>query len=463
MIVNLKDTIVALSTPTGSGAIAVIRMSGDDVFSILTHFTKKNLKSEESHTAHFIRFIHNGKLIDECVITIFKGPTSYTSQDIAEISCHASPYIIQSILSALIQQGARPAAPGEFTQRAFLNGKMDLAQAEAVSDLIASSTAAQHDIALHQLKGGISDKVKEVRTDLIEFASLIELENDFGEEDVEFADRSALAVKVNHVIDFISQLEKSFEYGNAIKEGIPVAIVGKPNVGKSTLLNQLLQEEKAIVSDVPGTTRDVIEDTVQIGGYLFRFVDTAGIRETTDTVENLGIARTYDQIEKAKIVLFISEFSENYESIVEEYRLIKALKDQKVIILLNKVDLYEHTCHSYDVEEAVSTLTARTKTILLSAKSGKGIDSLSSELISNVENLKGGAQDIILSNIRHLDSLNKTKSSLQEVKQGLDNGIPSDLVAIDLRRALNHLGEISGEISTDDLLDSIFSNFCIGK
>ena len=463
MVVNLKDTIVALSTPEGSGAIAVIRLSGEKTFEILAPFSKVDFSKKDSHSAHFTLFKNGDEIIDECVITIFKGPNSYTAQDIAEISCHASSYIIQRILDSLLKNGARLASPGEFTQRAYLNGKLDLSQAEAVGDLIASSTEHQHKIALHQLKGGVSNKVKELRGNLIEFASLIELENDFGEEDVEFADRNALSNQVNEVIDLIDSLASSFEYGNAIKKGIPVAIIGKPNVGKSTLLNELLQEEKAIVSDIPGTTRDVIEDSVQIDGYLYRFVDTAGIRETDDVVETLGIERTFDQIKKAQIVLFLSEFNEDFEDIVRDFKQIEFQPNQKRIILLNKVDLYDHTCHSYDVEESVSTLTGRTKTILLSAKNGQGIDELKKELVTTVSNLKGAGQDLIISNMRHMSVLQNTKSSLLDVREGINSGIPSDLIAIDLRRAMNYLGEISGEISTDDLLESIFSNFCIGK
>ena len=463
MVVNLKDTIVALSTPEGSGAIAVIRLSGEKTFEILAPFSKVDFSKKDSHSAHFTLFKNGDEILDECVITIFKGPNSYTAQDIAEISCHASSYIIQRILDSLLNNGARLASPGEFTQRAYLNGKLDLSQAEAVGDLIASSTEHQHKIALHQLKGGVSNKVKELRGNLIEFASLIELENDFGEEDVEFADRNALSNQVNEVIDLIDSLASSFEYGNAIKKGIPVAIIGKPNVGKSTLLNELLQEEKAIVSDIPGTTRDVIEDSVQIDGYLYRFVDTAGIRETDDVVETLGIERTFDQIKKAQIVLFLSEFNEDFEDIVRDFKQIEFQPNQKRIILLNKVDLYDHTCHSYDVEESVSTLTGRTKTILLSAKNGQGIDDLKKELVTTVSNLKGAGQDLIISNMRHMSVLQNTKSSLLDVREGINSGIPSDLIAIDLRRAMNYLGEISGEISTDDLLESIFSNFCIGK
>ena len=463
MLLDLKDTIVALSTPSGSGAIAMIRMSGEKAFEIVQQYINKNVSESETHTAHFVRFEDKGDLIDECVVTIFKAPSSYTTENIVELTCHASPFIIRYILNCLLTSGARLAAPGEFTQRAFLNGQMDLAQAEAVSDLIASSSASQHQLALNQMKGGVSNKVRSLRQQLIEFASLIELENDFGEEDVEFVDRFALSAQVEDVLTFTNSLLRSFEYGDAIKKGVPVAIVGEPNVGKSTLLNALLQEDKAIVSEIPGTTRDVIEDIIQIEGFLFRFIDTAGIRDTEDTVESLGIQRTFEQIEKAKIILFLVEFSEDYKSIADQIQKHKLLDSQRCIVVLNKVDLYNHACHSYDVEEAVSTLLGKTKTILLSAKNGDGLEQLKSELVQILDSMKINDQSAIISNLRHVEALEKTKTSLQDVKSGLDNNIPSDLVAIDLRRALNYLGEISGEISTDDLLESIFSNFCIGK
>ena len=464
MISDFKDTIVALSTAQGSGALALIRLSGDKAIYIATQHISTDLTKCESHTAHFVRIKDNTDLhIDDCVITVFKAPKSYTTEDIVEITCHASSYIINKIINSLLQSGARLALPGEFTQRAFLNGQMDLSQAEAVSDLIASRTASQHNIALRQMRGGISKKIKELRHELIEFASLIELENDFGEEDVEFADRRKMTLHVNKVLKFIRSLQSTFEYGNAIKEGIPVVIIGEPNVGKSTLLNAFLNEEKAIVSDIPGTTRDVIEDSVQIDGHLFRFIDTAGIRDTKDKLEKIGISRTYEQIDKAIIVLFISELHEDYNKVAILFKELHLRSTQKGIILLSKADLYDHSCHSYDIEESVSTLTDRTPTLLLSAKSGQGMDKLKKHLTEYVSNLNSGEQNIIISNLRHYQSLQKTKESLEAVRKGMEDGIPSDLIALDLRHALNHLGEISGEISTDDLLESIFSNFCIGK
>lgn len=463
MITDFKDTIVALSSPQGLGALALIRLSGDKAIEICNRHTSKDLDKCPSHTAHFVNFSVDNEHIDDCIATVFRSPKSYTTEDTVEISCHGSFYIINQIIKSLLSSGARLATPGEFTQRAFLNGQMDLTQAEAVSDLIASRTAAQHDLALRQMRGGFSNKIKELRKELIEFASLIELENDFGEEDVEFADRQKLTEKVDSILEFIATLQDSFEYGNAIKEGIPVAIIGQPNVGKSTLLNALLNEEKAIVSEIPGTTRDVIEDSVQMDGHLYRFIDTAGIRKTEDTVETLGIERTFEQIDKANIILFIAEMDEDFKKIANQFKEIPIKENQKAVILLNKVDLYDHECHSYDIEESVNTLTNRTPTILLSAKTGQGLDLLKKQLTDFVNKLAMSDQQIIISNLRHYQSLQKTKESLDSVKKGLTDGIPSDLIALDLRHALNHLGEISGEISTEDLLDSIFSNFCIGK
>ena len=333
MIVNFNDTIVALSTPQGIGALALIRLTGDNPISICNPHISKDLYKCESHTAHYVQFADKDGQIDECIVTLFKNPKSYTGEETVEISCHSSPYIIKKIINTFLNSGARLALPGEFTQRAFLNGQMDLAQAEAVGDLIASKTSAQHEIALRQMKGGLSNQIKQLRQDLIEFASLIELENDFGEEDVEFADRLELKRKVTDVLEFVISLQNSFEYGNAIKEGIPVAIIGKPNVGKSTLLNALLNEDKAIVSEIPGTTRDVIEDSIQIEGYLFRFIDTAGIRKTNDKIEGLGIQKTYEQIEKAKIVLLLAEIDEDFKKIVQQFEDLSIRKNQKSIIL----------------------------------------------------------------------------------------------------------------------------------
>lgn len=461
---STPDTIVALSTPPGLGALGMIRISGSRAIDVLDEiFIGRSLVKAPSHQACLGKIKDTeGNIIDECVLTIFRGPNSFTGEDTIEISCHGSPYIIESIIDLILSKGIRLAQPGEFTQRAFLNGKLDLAQAEAVGDLIASQSAQQHRLAMHQMRGGVSDEIRQLREKLIEFASLIELENDFGEEDVQFADRSALIELVQSTMKRVDELIETFTYGKAIKEGVAVAIIGKPNVGKSTLLNALVNEERAIVSDIPGTTRDVIEDTLIIDGLLFRFIDTAGIHETDDVIESIGIERSLAQLEKAQIVLWMAEIEESAEAIVQDFHELSIRQDQKVIILLNKQDTF-HTCHSYDVEEAVSTLTKRTPTLALSAKDKKQLPALKKLLTDAIAKNKFEQQSIIISHARHKQALEETKNSLSAVLQGLSNSIPSDLVAMDIRHAQLFLGEIAGQISTDDLLDSIFSNFCIGK
>ena len=459
-----SDTIVALSTPGGTGALGLIRMSGKQAIAILNSvFRGADLEAVGSHTAHFGQLVTDEhEIIDECVVTVFIGPHSFTGENTVEISCHGSAYIISTILNLLVAGGARPAHAGEFTLRAFLHGKLDLSQAEAVADLIASRSASQHRMAMNQMRGGISNEIQAIREKLIEFASLIELENDFGEEDVEFADRSALQQLVEATRHRLMALIDSFTYGRAIKEGIAVAIVGKPNVGKSTLLNALLNEDKAIVSSIPGTTRDVIEDTIQLEGILFRFIDTAGIRESDDTVESIGIQRSYDQIKKANVVLWVEEIQEDAVELADRFNALDLRRDQKAIIVLNKSDAF-HACHAYDVEEALSTRTHRTPTLALSALKQHHLDTLKKLLIETTNKSVFAQQDVIVSNIRHLQALKETEDALKRVSMGLEQSIPSDLIAIDIRHAQHHLGEIAGKISTDDLLESIFSNFCIGK
>jgi len=457
----LDDTIVALSTPSGVGAIAMIRLSGPKAISITDKiFVGKKLQSQETHTIHFGKIIDGTEVVDEVLVSLFKNPQSYTGQDTTEISCHGSPYISEYIIKLCIKSGARTANPGEFTMRAFLNGQLDLSQAEAVADLISSETHAQHELAINQMRGGYSDMIKSLRDQLIEFASLLELENDFSEEDVEFADRGALVKLITNIKTLIAELLQSFDYGNAIKEGIPVAIIGKPNVGKSTLLNALLNEDRAIISATPGTTRDVIEDTIQLDGILFRFIDTAGIRDTQDEIESMGITKTKQQIEKARIILYIDEIKEDHNEIIAEFKK-HDLHEKDTIILLNKIDDF-HKCHSYDVEEAVSTLTQRTPTIAISAKDGKHIDKLKTSLTDLIAATKSSSS-VVVSNLRHHEALHHADTALQKVLDGLAQNISSDFLALDIRHALSSLGEISGEVSTDDLLDSIFRNFCIGK
>lgn len=461
---NLTDTIVALSTPQGEGAIGVIRLSGSRAIELVDkYFYGANLENAHANTVHYGKLKdQKGNILDECLATIFKAPRSYTKENVVEISCHGSQYIIQKILELFLATGARAANPGEFTLRAFLNGQLDLSQAEAVADLIASKSESQHKLAMDQMRGGVSEMIKQLRSQLIEFASLIELENDFGEEDVEFADRNGLKLLVQKILTVIIELQNSFKYGNAVKEGVPVAIIGAPNVGKSTLLNALLNEDRAIVSDIAGTTRDVIEDSMQIDGILFRFVDTAGLRETTDHIESIGIKKTKEQTAKAKIILFVVEIEEDHENIIKAFNEIPLQENQESIIILNKSDSF-HTCHSYDVEEAVSTLTKRTPTFAISAKEKTHVDKVKNQLVAFVKSGKSNAGSTILSNTRHFSALDQTKTSLEQVIVGLDSQVPSDLIAMDIRHALHYLGEISGEISTDDLLESIFSNFCIGK
>ncbi len=460
----LSDPIIAQSTAPGEAAIAVIRLSGKGVIEIADAvFYGKNLTKVNGHTVHYGKIKSDDDvIIDECMTSIFRAPRSYTKQDSIEISCHGSTYIVQQIIQLFLTKGVRLAQPGEFTMRAYLNGQLDLAQAEAVSDLISSQTASQHELAMKQMRGGFSNMIAKLRKELIEFASLIELENDFGEEDVEFANREQLIKTVTTTKTFITELIQSFQYGNAVKEGIPVAIIGRPNVGKSTLLNQLLNEEKAIVSDIAGTTRDVIEDSIQIDGYLFRFIDTAGLRETDDTIESLGIERTKEQIEAAQIILYIDEIEEDHQEIINRYKELELYKNKKtVILLLNKTDTF-HACHSYDVEEAVSTLLGRIPVISFSAKKGTRLHDIKKQLTDIVTKMRIGENSTV-TNLRHFEALTQTNESLDNVITGLEQEISSDLVALDIRHALHHLGEITGEISTDDLLESIFSNFCIGK
>lgn len=461
---NLNDPIIALSTAEGEAAIAVIRLSGKAVIEICDAvFYGRNLTRVNGHTVHYGKIkSDDNTIIDECMVSVFRAPRSYTREDSVEISCHGSRYIIQQIIQLFLSKGVRLAQAGEYTMRAYLNGQLDLTQAEAVADLISSTTASQHELAMHQMRGGFSQMIRDLREQLIEFASLIELENDFGEEDVEFADRSKLETLIKQIRQVIQDLIQSFQYGNAIKDGVPVAIVGRPNVGKSTLLNALLNEEKAIVSEIAGTTRDVIEDSIQIDGYLFRFIDTAGLRETTDKIESIGINRAKEQLVKAKIILYIDEIEEDHHAIIHRFKDIPIDRQtQDVIILLNKSDAF-HGCHAYDVEEAVSTLTNRTPVIAFSAKEKTRINDLKALLISTVKKLSNSSQTTV-TNMRHFQALEQTDQSLAAVLTGLETKVSSDFMALDIRHALHHLGEITGEISTDDLLDSIFRNFCIGK
>ncbi len=456
------NTIIALATPHGSSGIAVIRMSGANAFEITDQmFSGKKISMQKSHTIHFGKIMDDGQLIDEVLVSIFRNPHSYNGEDTVEISCHGSPYIIQQILAMAVKKGARIAQPGEFTKRAFMNGKLDLSQAEAVADMIASENESQHVMALQQMRGGYSKKIKELRQELIDFAALMELELDFSEEDVEFADRSKFLILVNSTLKVIDDLIRSFRLGNVLKKGIPIAIVGKPNVGKSTLLNRLLNEEKAIVSEIAGTTRDFIEDTLQLNGILYRFIDTAGIRHTTDVLESKGIERSYEKIKQAEIIFYLAAITESVDEIVRDFNTFTFEPNQKVIILLNKSDEMENVCNAYDIEEAVATLTKKT-TLEISAKQNRHIDKLIGILQKTISE-EHTSFDLIVSNARHLEAFLQAYASLLQVKKGLEEKISGDFISIDIRSALQALSTITGQISNEDILSSVFSRFCIGK
>lgn len=455
--VDFTDTIVALSTPAGVGAIGVIRLSGAKAVEITNKlFIGKNLSKQASHTIHLGNFIENDEIIDEVLVSLFLAPSSYTKENVVEISCHGSPYIQQKIIEALISNGARAAKPGEFTQRAFLNGRFDLSQAEAVADIIASDSQAAHKIAINQMRGGISSKLKELRTALVDFTALIELELDFGEEDVEFADRTKLNELLYQIKEEIAHLSNSFKFGNAIKNGIPVAIVGKPNAGKSTLLNALLQEERAIVSDIAGTTRDTIEETLTIDGFLFRFIDTAGLREAKDAIEKIGIERSKETIEKADIVVYLYDISEEeFSTVEEELKIIPPQK--KVIILGNKQDLS-------GTDSDKKTIFPK-NFISISAKEKIGIDELKKTLVNLVLEDKIDSQNaVIITNQRHYEALQKAQEAIDDVLQKLQQNISSDFISQDIKTALRYLGSITSDIDIDqDILATIFGKFCIGK
>jgi tRNA modification GTPase len=460
-----NDTIVALATASGSGAIAVIRLSGTDAITIANSSfqsikDKKTLKNQKSHTIHLGHIVDDNRVIDEVLISLFKGPNSYTGENVVEISCHGSIYIQQEIIQLFLRKGCRMANAGEFTLRAFLNAKLDLSQAEAVADLIASENEASHQIAMQQMRGGFSSEISKLREELMNFASLIELELDFAEEDVEFADRKQFRDLIARISFVLKRLIDSFAVGNVIKNGIPVAIVGEPNVGKSTLLNALLNEDRAIVSEIAGTTRDTIEDEISIGGIGFRFIDTAGIRETKDVVESIGIKKTFEKIDQAQVIIYLFDakaFQNSSSKFQVEIEKIKNKYPQKpLVVIANKVDQLSQT--------NIDSLQSSIKDVkLLSAKKGEGIDALKAILLNFVNTGALRNNETIVTNTRHYDALLKASEEVQKVSYGLDSGLSGDLLAIDIRQALYHFGEITGEITTDDLLGNIFANFCIGK
>ena len=446
-----KDTICALATGSGIGAIAIVRISGNQAINICNKVFSKNLEDVKSHTIHFGTIKNDKELIDEVLLSVFKNPYSFTGEDVIEISCHGSVFIQQQILQLLTKNGSRMANPGEFTLRAFTNGKMDLSQAEAVADLIASESKKAHKIAINQMRGGFSDDLKKLREQLINFASLIELELDFSEEDVEFANREQFNELLLLIKEKLTKLIDSFQLGNVIKNGIPVAILGAPNVGKSTLLNTLVNEDRAIVSEIAGTTRDTIEDVINIEGVQFRFIDTAGLRDTSNKIEIIGIQKALEKAEKAKVIIYLLDATADFKAQEKEIKKIKKLQN-KMIVVVNKTDLNPNICK-----------TLKKKNYLfISAKNKDGIEDLTKTIISIIDtNLS--SDETIISNSRHQEELSKTLVEIIAVIEGLNNDISGDLLAINIRQALYHLGLITGEVTTDDLLGNIFSKFCIGK
>ncbi|HHM21053.1 MAG TPA: tRNA uridine-5-carboxymethylaminomethyl(34) synthesis GTPase MnmE [Bacteroidetes bacterium] len=479
---NLSDTIVALATPSGVGAIGVVRLSGEGAIRVVQKvFVGKDLDSQKSHTVHlgYIK-TDGGEILDEVLVSIFKAPHSYTGENIAEVSCHGSPYILRKIIELFIKKGARMARPGEFTMRAFLHGKMDLSQAEAVADLIASESESSHRVAMRQMRGGFSHEIKKLRQELIDFASLIELELDFAEEDVEFANRDELKKTVRRIQDFIKDLIRSFRLGNVLKEGVPTVIAGRPNAGKSTLLNALLNEERAIVSEIAGTTRDTIEETLNINGIQFRLIDTAGIREAQGKIEAIGVEKTYEKIRQAALLVYVFDVGEL--KIDEVLADIEKLQngDIPLIVVCNKMDLNPYFDPGWLITPGASDIPAyffknkknientgirpgSAQVITLSAINGMNIPYLKEKLYGVVISEKINLEHTIVTNARHLDALQRAGESLQDVLNAMDTGLTSDLVAMDIRQALAHLGEIIGEVGVEDLLGNIFSNFCIGK
>ena len=470
---RLNDTVVALATPSGAGAIAVIRVSGPDAIKMLSPLFKakssKNIQDQPSHTLHLGNLVDGERILDEVLISIFHGPRSYTGENTIEISCHGSPYIQQEIIQLLVRKGARTAEAGEFTLRAFLNGKMDLSQAEAVADLISSENKASHQLAMQQMRGGFSNEIQKLRQELLDFASLIELELDFAEEDVEFANREQFKDLVRKIQQVLKRLIDSFATGNVIKNGIPVAIIGEPNVGKSTLLNALLNEERAIVSEIAGTTRDTIEDEISIGGIGFRFIDTAGIRETQDVIEGLGIKKTFEKINQAQVVMYLVDGSqlavENGRTADQMNIEIEKIKNQfpqkPLIIVVNKIDRLTNAALK-GLKESFGG-TPGSHLILLSAKENLGIDELQAKLLGFVNTGALQNNNTIVTNSRHYSALLGALDEMNRVQEGLNNNLSGDLLAIDIRQALYHFGEITGEVTNDELLGNIFANFCIGK
>ncbi len=454
---NPHDTIAALATPDGVGAIGVLRLSGANTFTILDKvFSVKNLSKKPSHTIHFGKIKDGETVLDEVLVSIFKNPKSYTGEDVAEISCHGSSFILQKVLEVLVANGARLAQPGEFTLRAFLNKKLDLSQAEAVADLINADSEAAHKTAMNQMRGGFSERIRYLREKLVNFASLIELELDFAEEDVEFANRDQLKDLVYEILGVVNELKQSFKLGNVIKNGIPTVIAGRPNAGKSTLLNALLNEDRAIVSDIEGTTRDTIEEAMQLNGIIFRFIDTAGIRSHSDSeIEIIGIGKTHEKIKQAALVIYLFDVnSTTPESLAEELVTLKGYEG-KLLLVGNKIE-------GQDTQQLQQQYEHLGDVVCISAKE-KQVQPLLKALEHFAQHHTQTGGQTIITNLRHYDALNETGQALKAVINGLDTGITGELLVFDIRRSLHHLGEIVGEVTTDDLLANIFSKFCIGK
>lgn len=450
------DTIVALATPHGISAIGVIRISGNKSIEIINQlFPSKDLSRQQSHTVHVGFLKDDGKVLDEAVVSIFKNPKSYTGEDVIEISCHGSPYIQEQVINAITKYGARLAKPGEFTQRAFLKGKLDLTQAEAVADLITSNTEASRNTALHNIRGGFSNVLKELRDQIISFSALIELELDFSQEDVEFADRTKFYELINKAKTTVADLVQSFRLGNVIKNGVSVAIVGKPNAGKSTLLNTLLNENRAIVSEIAGTTRDTIEEIININGILFRLIDTAGIRESKDVIEVIGVERSLEKMKEADVVIYLFDVNEESPADVGASLIQVQATNKNFIAVGNKADLM--------TEDKAQEKFSGDTVLFISAKNHDHIDVLKERMVDKVIQGAINTENTIVTNARHYQALQEVASALQEIHNGLDNQIPGDLLSLDIRRCLHYLGEITGEITNEDRLDYIFSKFCIGK
>ena len=465
-----EDTIAAPATVPGTGAVTLLRVSGPRALQIVGDVVKCQSKSIEETSAGRVRYgvVYNesGGVVDEVLVSVFRAPHSYTGEDSAEISCHASSYVASEVLRLLCAAGARMASPGEFTRRAFVNGKMDLAQAEAVADVISSSSSASLKVAMNQLRGGFSSELKDIRSRLLEISSLLELELDFAEEDVEFADRSKLATLLDEAVSHVTSLASSFRQGNAIKNGVPVAIVGAVNAGKSTLLNSLIGEDRAIVSDIPGTTRDTVEETMVVDGVLFRFIDTAGLRGSSDTVEQIGISRSYKKLSEASVVLAVLDVSateEENESSISDIVSKIDLSSQKLIVLFNKADILGDNINVSLLNKSVPLADNKVVKLYISAKTGFGLDSLREALAATQKDLTLDSDQTIVTNLRHFQALSEAGSALSRARASLSSGLTPDLIAEDLRSALHHLGTITGEVTPDEVLGEIFGRFCIGK